>query len=134
VQPIAIDLSIPSSSLETADVLAMGDDLKIHFLAADQNASALLIEYIGCRVLIPGGLDPARLRQLNPQPLTSLTAMILTPDDLLHVPPTWWEQWTPGVIFWLDNSSPPINGWINLGTSSAVELVSDGSSYSIFSR
>jgi len=112
----------------------MGDDLKIHLLAADQNASALLIEYRGCRVLIPGGLDPARLRQLNPQPLTSLTAIILTPDDLLLVPPTWWEQWMPGVIFWLDTSNPPIDGWINLGTSSAVELVSDGSSYSILSR
>ncbi len=131
--PIRFEESLPTLEVETAEIVSAGT-LGIEILAADQTSSALMLEARSVKVLIPDGIDPALIRNLNPQRLNGLTAIVLAPDDIVRVPPGWWEQFAPQFILWQDLSIPPATGWVSLQGKPSLELVSDGESYSFFTR
>jgi competence protein ComEC len=134
LRPINYDPSLSSQNLSVGDVLTMDDGVTIHVLTGDTDADALLVTYRGCRILIPGGVDPARLVELDPRVLAGLTAIVLAPADITRVPPHWWERWSAGQILWQDLSQAPEQSWISLGSDIVLELISDGSAYSLFTR
>jgi len=131
--PIRLEGSFPTLEVDAAEVVSAGT-LRVEILAADQASSALLLEAGSLKVLIPDGIDPALIRDLNPQRLNGLTAVVLAPDDIVLVPPSWWEKLNPQFIFWQDLSIPPESGWVSVQGSTSLELVSNGESYSFFAR
>jgi len=132
--PVQIDPSIPGAALENGDVIALDSTTSLRLLISTQQAAALLLEDHNCRILIPGGVDPALLNELDPSFTSSLTAILLTPADLALVPPAWWDRFSAATIIWQDLSQPPDPAWISLEGAPAIELVSNGDSYSVLSR
>ena len=129
--PVTLDPSMHAVALAEGQGLAVDDNLELHLLAADDQATALILKFRECRILVPGGIDPARLRELDPTILAGLTAIVLTPADITRVPSAWWGQFHASQILWQDLSRAPETGWISLGGAPVLEFVSDGNAYSI---
>ena len=129
--PVQVAPSLPQANLETGDSLALGRSVRMDVLASNPQATALLLEYQGCRILIPGGIDPAQLLVLDPRFTSGLTAILLTPADLALVPPSWWSRLDAALLIWKDNSVPPDLSWVNLNGLQSLELISDGLGYSL---
>ena len=134
VSPIQLGVDLPTSAFSTGDTLWLDERTEVQLAAADSSQTALLITNGLVRVLIPNGVDPGVLRSDAQQPLASLTALVLTPDDLQKVPPAWWQRTGAGVIFWMDMSQPPSDAWVGIGNLKVVSLVTDGEKYSVLTR
>ncbi len=132
--PVTLDASISQAELQTGDVIMFGGKTALRVLAANPSGAALLLDYQKCRILVPGGIDPAVLRQVDPRFTSGLTAILLTPADLTLVPPAWWNRWQAGLIFWQDNSLPPDLSWTSLPGKTVLSLVSDGQAYKLSSH
>jgi hypothetical protein len=132
--PVSVDPALNSLALENGESLTLEENVQLTVVAADTRGTALLLSAQGDRILIPGGIDPARLHALNPATLAELTAVVLTPADLTFVPPHWWDHFHASQIFWQDVSEPPEDAWLSLGDNSVLEFVSDGSAYALLTR
>jgi hypothetical protein len=118
------DAGIAVSTLKVGQEISLGTGASLRVVADTADGAALLVEWQGLRVLVPGGVTIRDLRGLG---LDGITALVLGPADLETQTPDDWAALSPTVVLWERSGArldPP--GWISLAGVGWVELTSDG--------
>jgi len=129
--PITLPGGMEVKQLGDGEVIQMDEGLTITPIAEDGSRTALLIEYGNTRVLVPGGVDPARLVAQQADNLSSLSILILNEEDVANLPADMWGNFGAQVVLWNSPAVKPLPDWISFETGSIVEIISDGSQYSV---
>ena len=94
----------------------------------DLNGTALWLEYGATRLLLPNGVDYARIKAASPASMQNLTALALGVEDTDYIPIRVWRQINPGLILWREVAISPFAESLGVDTRMEVILESDGES------
>jgi len=100
--------------------------VQLTLAAEDLNGTALLLQNGSLRILIPNGVDYAVIKEVSPDALTGLTALLLGPEDVSYIPPRVWLNLQPQLILWKDRGISPFENSLGVDVVADVHLVSDG--------
>lgn len=128
-KPFTVPSGIEAVKLKSNDGLQYGTDLEIRIVAESPSATALLISYNKMKVLVPGGVDFALIKETTPDALRDLSIIVVGEDDISYIPPRVWQALEPTAIAWNSTAVSPVVGWLSLDGGEVVSLVSDGSDF-----
>jgi competence protein ComEC len=102
------------------------------FLTDDPEHTAIYITYGDTTILVPNGVDFAKIRDVAPQALDHPTVLVLNDADISYIPPRVWDQAGAGVVLWNSATLSPREDWISMGEENALELLCDGSECGLY--
>jgi competence protein ComEC len=129
--PLSLPVGVSGKQLGEYEIMQIEEGLTIQPMASDNGHTALLMVYGDTRILVPGGVSPALLFANPADNLSSLSVLILNEEDIVNLPADMWLSLDPQVVFWNSTSIAPVPSWKGLQEFSTVNLVGDGSAYSI---
>ena len=128
---INVPAGVEVKELIPGESVLVDGGIRVLVIGSDNNHSALLVEYGNFRVLITGGLDPAAFDPGSKPELRSLSALILTDDDLDNLPADMWKNYGAKIVLWKSTSLAPDSEWTTLSNNEYVELSADANEFSI---
>jgi competence protein ComEC len=129
--PVTLPEGMEVKQLAAGEVIQVEAGLTVTPIAEDGSRTAVLIEYVNTRILVPGGVDPALLVAQQADNLSSLSLLILNEADVATLPADMWGNFGAQVILWNSPAVTPLPGWIGFETGDVVEVISDGTAYSV---
>ncbi|KAF0111281.1 MAG: competence protein ComEC [Chloroflexi bacterium] len=127
--PVILPENIALDKLTSGETVEIGPGVTLTLVAENANGTALLLEHKNIKLLIPNGVDYALIKESAPESMQTLTALVLTPDDISYIPPRVWLQLNPAVILWNSPTLSPFVNSIGVDESTRVSLTSDGVEY-----
>lgn len=125
-KPFSVPEGIGVVKLKSGGGLGYSEKLDIHIVAESPSATALLITYGQVRVLIPGGVDYAVIKEISPEALRDLSVIVMGEEDISYIPPRVWQALMPTAILWNSTAVSPVESWLSLEGGEVVSLASDG--------
>lgn len=129
--PLVLPQGMEIIKLKTAQTYEVEPGVTLTMVAEDGTSAALCLEYSSLRLLIPGGVDYALIREQAPAALESPTVLVLTPEDISYIPARVWTALDPRVILWNSTALAPAEDWPGLDVYSRVEVISEGESFQV---
>ncbi len=125
-QPVQIPDEITSVSMQPGGIIRYPSGLKIFAATSSIDDTALHLTYGEIRILIPNGVDFARIRDAAPEILENPTILILQEEDVHYIPPRVWQNLEPQTILWYSRTMPPENDWQRIASGERISVLSDG--------
>lgn len=93
-------LRAPITEVQRGQILELGQEARLHILAAEPRGAVLLLEWGYFRALLPVGLDFDSMEALmQDHALGPMTALLLADGGYAPLnPPEWIERWQPQVV------------------------------------
>ncbi len=126
--PVTLPADIVHTKLLLGDTEQYWSGFLVSVLATDTENAALLLSWKDTSVLIPNGVDYARIRERSPDALEGLTVIVLREDDIRYIPPRVWQQLQPQVILWNSMSISPEMTWHGVDQYEKISVISNGDS------
>jgi competence protein ComEC len=124
-----------SRLLSVGQAWALDQNVSLRILIDDKNGTALLLEYSGFRVLIPGGVALETLQVQAGDELQNVSVLILDNADVQSTPAQAWESLAIPAVLWNETDSPaPINRWTGTDTRGWIHVTTDGRQMQISSQ
>jgi len=124
--PFSVPPGIEVIKLQRGGGLRYSEELEIRIVAESPSSAALLITYDRVKMLIPGGVDYALIKETTPAALQDLSLIVVGEDDISYIPPRVWQALAPAAILWRDPSVCPVEGWLSLEGGDVLEMTSNG--------
>jgi hypothetical protein len=107
-------------------------DVSLHVLTDGSDGTALLLEYSGFRILIPGGVGLKTLQEQASDSLLNLSVLVLDSTDIKTTPAQSWESLAVPLVLWNETDSPPpVSRWIGADTSGWIHVTTNGNQMQI---
>jgi competence protein ComEC len=129
--PVRISQGIPIKKLAPNETLVIEPLLSLHLINSDDGGSAIELTYKQIHILIPNGVDYAIIKEISPESMQSLTALVLTPEDVSYIPPRVWQQLEPALVLWNSQALSPFLNSPGVDEFDSVTLTSDGETYQL---
>ncbi len=130
-QPVQIPDAITGVKMQPGGSLHYPSGLQVFAAETSIDHAALYLTYGETRILIPNGVDFARIREAAPEILESPTILILQEADIHYIPPRVWQNLEPQTILWYSRTIPPEAGWLGLDSGNRVSIISNGETFII---
>ena len=115
-----------SQLLAAGQAWALDRDVTLRVLANDDDGTALLLEYPGFRILIPGGASLETLQAQADDELQNVDVLVLDSTDLQSTPAHSWERLAVPVVLWNEADSPaPVERWVGTDTNGWIHVSTD---------
>jgi ComEC/Rec2-related protein len=128
--PLSLPQGMAQKKLAEGESIRLDGEVLIQPLATESGHTALLISDGQTRLLIPGGVEPARLKAGGVN-LNGLSLLILNDDDIANLPADMWQNFNPKMILWNSTSLAPESGWDGLDTYNEISITSDGKQFTL---
>jgi competence protein ComEC len=125
---LSLPAGMPQKKLVEGENLRLDNRVLVQLLASDDSRTALLISDGQMRILIPAGVDPARLKASGTN-LSGLSLLILNENDIANLPADMWQNFGAQTILWNSTSLAPNAEWPGLDGSQQITLSSNGNKY-----
>jgi competence protein ComEC len=120
-----------SCELSIGEVVIYKEGFKVQLLTADLEHTAVYMSFGDTTILVPNGVDFARIREVAPHALAHPSVLVLAETDISYIPPRVWDQAGAAIVLWNSAVPSPREDWIGTGNNPSVELVSDGVNFGL---